>query len=129
MVRSSEGGVAVTTAIVPIGIDSRYPETNTAAVAVKESPRQPEVNAMSYIKTKEAAERLNITTAQVTRLCRNGELEAINVSARPGARRPTYRIDVDSIDAFERRRRLVPPAKPIRKRPRRRRLPPIKEYV
>lgn len=119
----------MTTPIEPIVTAPRYPEANTADVAVKNFQERMEGKAMSYIKTKEAAERLSITTNQVTRLCRNGEIAAIDVSAKPGVGRPTYRISVESIESFERRRRLVPPPKPVKKRSRRHVIPPVKEYV
>ncbi len=84
---------------------------------------------MSYIKTKEAAARLGITSAQVTRLCRASELVGIDVSERLGVGRPTYRICLDSIEAFERRRQMGVKPTPKPKTRRRPRPPVIKEYV
>jgi len=64
----------------------------------------------------EVADRLGVTTTLVRRWIHNGELRAIDVSGSPGGKRPTWRITLEAIHAFELRRSFTPPPPPTRRR-------------
>ena len=73
------------------------------------SARTPEQEEARYgwITTTEAARRIGgaepVTNDHVLALLEDGELEARDVS-RPGARRPEWRFNPESLDAFLKRR-------------------------
>jgi excisionase family DNA binding protein len=56
----------------------------------------------------EVAELWGISLNSIMTWIRNGELRAINVAKIVGGR-PRYRIDVDDLENFERRRAVQPP--------------------
>ena len=67
---------------------------------------------------QELQRRYAVTSHTVLGWIRSGELRAINVGRRPGARKPRWRITADALAAFE---SLRTPAAPLpkvrRKRP------------
>lgn len=73
----------------------------------------------------EIARRWGIKSQKVLAWIRSGELRAINAAERPEGR-ARYLVDVEDLAAFERRRRVIPPAKRIAKQ--KRKTTNIKEY-
>ena len=65
----------------------------------------------------ELARRWRVKPERVIVWIKSGELRAFDVSSRPGEGRPRYRIPIDAVHEFERRRAAVP----IKSSPRRRR--------
>lgn len=63
----------------------------------------------------EVARRWRISPEKVIAWIRKGELPAIDVSSRPGVRRPRYRIDPADLGQFEQTRRVLPLAKSQRR--------------
>ena len=70
-----------------------------------------------YLTPPKYAERLGIKPEKVLGWIARGELRAINVAGRVGGR-PRWRISVEAIADFERRRSAVKPAKTRRRRKR-----------
>jgi excisionase family DNA binding protein len=50
---------------------------------------------------RELCERYGVTVTTVLWWINRGELAAINVGRRPGARKPRWRITKEALDAFE----------------------------
>lgn len=68
------------------------------------------------LTAKQVAEELGIDPATVRDWCKNGTLDAIDVSARPGGR-ATWRIEREALERFKNSRRSVPaPKRPPRQR-------------
>jgi excisionase family DNA binding protein len=67
------------------------------------------------LDTGTVAERLGLTRPTVRALIQNGELEAINISPDPAAKRPRYRVRPDALTRFLDRRTTGKPA-PVAKR-------------
>lgn len=70
------------------------------------------------LTTAQIAERLQLSQEQVQRLCKSGELRAVNLSL--GKVRATYRVSEDELMAFLSLRTTsapVQPQKPSRRRP------------
>ena len=63
----------------------------------------------THLSPKQVAARLDVDARLVRAWCRSGELPALALSGRPGARRPTYRIAITDLEAFL-QARLVPSA-------------------
>jgi hypothetical protein len=82
----------------------------------------------AYLSTAAVAERFDVEQEQVLTWIRAGHLAAVDVGA-PGNKRPTYRVAVASIEAFERSRRVpvAMPGREVRTRLRKR-LVGIREY-
>jgi hypothetical protein len=59
---------------------------------------------MGSLFVRDIAQRLAVTEHAVLSWIKAGELKAINVSRRPGAKRPTWRITQEALEAFEARR-------------------------
>lgn len=76
---------------------------------MRAKPRSEEAEEARYqwVSTPLAAARIGgeppVSTSHVVRLIEDGELEARDVS-RPGSKRPEWRVNPDSIDAFLSRR-------------------------
>jgi hypothetical protein len=60
--------------------------------------------------------RYAVTTHTVLGWIRSGELKAVNVGRRPGARKPRWRISQEALNAFELLRTPTPPMPRIRRR-------------
>ena len=62
--------------------------------------------------------RYSVTVHTVLQWIRAGELKAVNVGRRPGAKKPRWRITQAALDAFEQLRTPSPPM-PRTRRPKR----------
>jgi excisionase family DNA binding protein len=71
---------------------------------------------MSSFAIHEIAERCGVSVRTVRAWIRAGELKAINVSRKPGSRKPRYRITQTALDAFEAARTSGPSAPKPRRR-------------
>lgn len=60
------------------------------------------------------AEALAVSPETIINWIRSGELAAVNVGS--GAKRPRYRIPPEAVEAWQRRRAVVPPPKPARRK-------------
>lgn len=72
----------------------------------------------SALTVRQVAARYGVANHSVLAWIRNGELRALDVSRRPGGRRPTWRITLESLRAFEVSRTPLSPA-PVARRKRR----------
>jgi excisionase family DNA binding protein len=72
---------------------------------------------------RDVCERYAVSEHTVLTWIRSGELRAVNVGRRPGAKRPRWRIAAAALEAFEAARMPVPP--PARGRRQRQREPDI----
>jgi excisionase family DNA binding protein len=68
----------------------------------------------STLSVRDVCERYSVSEHTVLGWIRSGELRAINVGRRPGAKKPRWRITQAALAAFERLRTPGPP--PPRKR-------------
>jgi excisionase family DNA binding protein len=62
--------------------------------------------------------RFGVTVHTVLGWIRSGELRAVNVGRRPGARKPRWRITQAAVEAFELARTATPPPPRARRRKR-----------
>lgn len=53
------------------------------------------------LTVQEVAERYAVTDRAVTAWIKSGELRAMSVNRRPGARKPRWRVTAESLRAFE----------------------------
>jgi hypothetical protein len=60
--------------------------------------------------------RYAVTTHTVLGWIRSGELKALNVGRRPGARKPRWRVSQEALNAFELLRTPTPPMPRMRRR-------------
>lgn len=58
---------------------------------------------------REVTERYAVNEHTVLAWIRSGELRAVNVGVRPGAKKPRWRITTESLAAFEAARTPSPP--------------------
>ncbi len=65
---------------------------------------------------EEIARRYGVTTHTVLGWIHRGELRALNVGRRPGARKPRWRIPADALADFEVGRTVTAPAPRVRRR-------------
>lgn len=65
---------------------------------------------------REVAARYGVGQHTVLSWIRSGELRAIDVSTRAGAKRPTWRITAASVEAFEALRARTPPPPKVGRR-------------
>jgi len=63
----------------------------------------------STFSVREICERYGVSDNAVILWMRNGELWAINVGRRQGAKKPRWRISQESITAFKQSRTPTPP--------------------
>ncbi len=75
---------------------------------------------------KALCERYSVTEGTVLTWIRSGELKAINVGKRFGAKKPRWRVTQEAISAFELRRATSPP---VPRAPRRKRSQEIMDYI
>jgi hypothetical protein len=68
-----------------------------------------------WYSTSQFAEEIDIDGDLALKLIANGELAAVNISSKKDAKRPTYRISAEAVEAFLASRAVGPaPAKPKR---------------
>jgi excisionase family DNA binding protein len=60
--------------------------------------------------------RYGVTVHTVLGWIRSGELRAVNVGRRPGAKKPRWRITQEALDSFEQLRTPTSSAPPARRR-------------
>jgi excisionase family DNA binding protein len=65
------------------------------------------------------AERYGVTEGTVLAWISSGELKALNVGRKPGAKKPRWRVSETALEAFEAARSAAAPAPPKARRPRR----------
>lgn len=58
----------------------------------------------AFLTPPELGRRWGVNPAKVIGWIRSGELDAIDLSSRPGIGRPRYRISTEAIELFESRR-------------------------
>jgi excisionase family DNA binding protein len=62
----------------------------------------------STLSVRDLCERYGVGEHTVLGWIRSGELRAVNVGRRPGARKPRWRITQEALSAFELARTLAP---------------------
>jgi hypothetical protein len=75
------------------------------------------VKTAPYLTPPKYAAQLGVKPQSIVNWIRCGWLKAINV-AKPGCVRPRYRISPEAIREFEESRKVLPPVKRVRHRPR-----------
>lgn len=68
------------------------------------------------LTVEQVAERYAVGKATVWGWIHSGELLALNVGRKPGAKKPRWRITAEAIERFELIRSSRPPAPPVRRR-------------
>jgi hypothetical protein len=79
----------------------------------------------STLSVKDLTERYAVSEHTVLGWINRGELRAINVGRRLGAKNPRWRVTQEALEAFELSRMVTPP---MPKAPRRKRLPEVIEF-
>jgi hypothetical protein len=79
-----------------------------------------------FLTPPEVSRRYRVKPEKIVLLIRAGVLRAID-TAKPGSRRPRFRVPVEALAEFE-QRRAVAQVQPVRRKKRRRRLP-LEEFV
>jgi excisionase family DNA binding protein len=69
-------------------------------------------------KVQDICERYGVTVHTVLQWIRSGELRAVNVGRRPGARKPRWRITQEALEHFELARTPAPPPPRARRKER-----------
>lgn len=72
----------------------------------------------STLSVRDLCERYGVTVHTVLGWIRSGELRAVNVGRRLGAKKPRWRITVEALEAFEQARTATPPPPRARRRKR-----------
>ena len=72
---------------------------------------------MTY-SVRQITERYSVSEGTVLGWIRSGELRAMNVGRKPGAKKPRWRITESALDAFEQLRTPTPPMPRTRRRKR-----------
>jgi excisionase family DNA binding protein len=70
----------------------------------------------STYSVRDLRERYGVSEHTVLQWIRSGELRAINVGRRPGAKKPRWRVTQAALDAFEAARTPTPSAPGARQR-------------
>jgi len=70
------------------------------------------------LTVQDVATRYGVGLHTVLAWVRSGELRALNVGRKPGAKKPRWRITTEALEAFELRRSHTPPPTPARRRKR-----------
>jgi excisionase family DNA binding protein len=72
----------------------------------------------STLSVRDFCERYGVSEGTVLLWIKQGEIRAVNVGRRPGARKPRWRITPEALEAFEAARTPTPhPPRTRRKRP------------
>lgn len=71
---------------------------------------------MSTLSVRDVADRYDVSEHTVLTWIRSGELRAVNVGRRPGARKPRWRIFQEALGAFETIRSATPPPPKVSRR-------------
>jgi len=72
----------------------------------------------STLSVRDLCERYGVSAHTVLSWIRSGELRAVNVGRRPGARKPRWRISAQALEAFEQLRTPAPPTPRARRKKR-----------
>ena len=72
----------------------------------------------STLSVRDLCERYGVSAHTVLNWIHNGELKAVNVGRRPGAKKPRWRITQAALEAFEALRTPTPPPPPTRRKKR-----------
>jgi excisionase family DNA binding protein len=64
---------------------------------------------------RDVAQRYRVSEHTVLGWIRSGDLAAVNVGRRPGARKPRWRIAAHALTTFELRRTSAPPSPRLRR--------------
>lgn len=72
----------------------------------------------STLSVHDLSERYAVSEHTVLGWIRSGELRAVNVGRRPGAKKPRWRITQEALEAFEALRTPTPPPPRTRRRKR-----------
>jgi excisionase family DNA binding protein len=70
----------------------------------------------STLSVRDVCGRYGVSEHTVLRWIHSGELRAVNVGRRPGAKKPRWRITQDALAAFEALRTPTPPPPRTRQR-------------
>jgi excisionase family DNA binding protein len=70
------------------------------------------------LSVRDLCERYGVSEHTVLGWIRSGELRAVNVGRRPGARKPRWRITQETLEQFELARTPTPPPPRARRRKR-----------
>jgi excisionase family DNA binding protein len=70
----------------------------------------------STLSVRDLCERYGVSEHTVLGWIRSGELRAVNVGRRVGAKKPRWRITQEALDAFELLRTPTPPPPRMRRR-------------
>jgi excisionase family DNA binding protein len=65
---------------------------------------------------RDLCERYGVGAGTVLAWIASREMQAINISRRPGSKKPRWRITAEALEAFELRRTANPPAPRVRRR-------------
>jgi excisionase family DNA binding protein len=72
----------------------------------------------STLSVRDLCERCGVSEHTVVSWIHSGQLKAVNVGRRPGAKKPRWRITREALEAFEQLRTpATPPPRTRRKRP------------
>jgi excisionase family DNA binding protein len=72
----------------------------------------------STFSVKDVTERYGVSAHTVLGWIRSGELRAVNVGRRAGAKKPRWRISEEALEAFELIRTATPPVPRVRQKKR-----------
>jgi excisionase family DNA binding protein len=70
----------------------------------------------STLSVRDVAERYGVTIHTCLAWIASGELRAVNVGRKPGAKKPRWRITQAALEAFEVLRTPTPPAPRVRRK-------------
>jgi excisionase family DNA binding protein len=72
----------------------------------------------STLSVRDLCERYGVTEHTVLGWIRSGELRAVNVGRKPGAKKPRWRITQEALELFEQLRTPAPPLPRTRRKKR-----------
>jgi excisionase family DNA binding protein len=68
------------------------------------------------LSVKDLTQRYGVSEHTVLGWIGSGELRAVNVGRRPGAKKPRWRVTQEALEAFEQLRTPTPPLPRVRRR-------------